>query len=268
MLAKTKSQKIQEFFEFVGVQNHFSTPKEQWRNGAAESTINSIMLIARTVMAESGLGGLFWFKAAAAGTDALNATFKALIKMSPHQALFRAPKDVSRFRAFLCKVVVYLNKERPETGKHTARGIDAINLGFACKTNAYVLYSPERKTLMTLNQVKFHEHEFPMVEQFLSDNSTDILFKAASDVKWVVYNKLHVGNYSKVHHDKVSDVIVLQVYSQENTFTRVLMHTSPQSRDPSKFCRNSSRTSQFRRVSKALVQESTRISSQETIKKP
>ncbi len=63
-----------------------------------------------------------------------------------------------------------------------------------------------------------------MVEQFLSDNSTDILFKSASDAKWVVYNKLHVANYSKVHHNKVSDVIVLQVNSQENTFTRVLMH--------------------------------------------
>jgi hypothetical protein len=63
-----------------------------------------------------------------------------------------------------------------------------------------------------------------MVEQVLSDNSTYILFKSALDVKWVVNNKLHVGNYSKVHHDKVSDVIVLRVDSQENTFTLVLMH--------------------------------------------
>ena len=31
-------------------------------------------------------------------------------------------------------------------------------------------------------------------------------------------------NYSKVHHDKVSDVTVLRVNSKENTFTRVLMH--------------------------------------------
>jgi hypothetical protein len=71
-------------------------------------------------MAESGLGGRFWFKAAAAGTDAQNATFKARIKTSPHHALFRVPNDVSRFRAFGCKAVVYLNK-----GKHTARGISA-----------------------------------------------------------------------------------------------------------------------------------------------
>jgi hypothetical protein len=50
---ENKSQKIQEFFESLGVRNHFSTPKEQWQNGAAKSTINSIILISRTVMAES-----------------------------------------------------------------------------------------------------------------------------------------------------------------------------------------------------------------------
>jgi hypothetical protein len=70
---ENKSQEIQEFFESVG-RNYFSTPKEQWQNGSAKSIINSIMLIARTVMAESGLGGRFWFKAAAAGKDARNAT--------------------------------------------------------------------------------------------------------------------------------------------------------------------------------------------------
>jgi hypothetical protein len=82
---------------------------------------------------------------------------------------------------------------------------------------------------MKLNPVKFNEHEFPFREQktviqFVLANSTDILFKSASDVTWVVYNKLHVGDYSKVHHDKVSGVIVLRVTSQENTFTRVMMH--------------------------------------------
>ncbi len=55
---------ISQFLESRGIRSHFSTPKERWHNGAAESTINSIMMSARTVMAESGLGGRFWFKAA------------------------------------------------------------------------------------------------------------------------------------------------------------------------------------------------------------
>ena len=52
-----KSEEMMQFLESKGNRSHFSTPKEQWHNGAADLTINSIMMIARTVMAESGLGG-------------------------------------------------------------------------------------------------------------------------------------------------------------------------------------------------------------------
>ena len=61
-----------------------------------------------------------------------------------------------------------------------------------------------------------------MIDQFLSDNSTDILYQHASDVKWEPYNKLHVANYEKVHYDTKSDVVVLKIRSKENTFTRAI----------------------------------------------
>jgi hypothetical protein len=69
---ENKSQEIKEFFESKGIRSHFSTSREQWQEGPAESTFNSIMLIARTVMAETGLSGRFWFnlKAATTGVDA------------------------------------------------------------------------------------------------------------------------------------------------------------------------------------------------------
>ncbi len=55
------------------------------------------------------------------------------------------------------------------------------------------------------------------------DNSTDILFLHPSYVKWVPYNKFHVRNYDKVHYDKISDVMVLRVVSESNTYTRTSM---------------------------------------------
>ena len=63
-----------------------------------------------------------------------------------------------------------------------------------------------------------------MIVQILPDNlnSTDILYQHASDVKWLPYNKLHVGNYDKVHYDTKSDVIVLKVGSKENTYTSAI----------------------------------------------
>ncbi len=54
-----------------------------------------------------------------------------------------------------------------------------------------------------------------MVDQFLSHNSTDILYHHASHVIWVQYNKLYVGNYERVNYDTMSDVVVLKVMSKE-----------------------------------------------------
>ena len=63
-----------------------------------------------------------------------------------------------------------------------------------------------------------------MVDQFLSDISTDILYHHASYVKWVPYNKVHVGNYYKFHYDTMSDVVVLKIGSKVNTlaYTRAI----------------------------------------------
>ena len=105
---------------------------------------------------------------------------------------------------------------------------EAIYVGFAINTSAWSFYVPERKKIVTTNLVKFSEHEFPfrkrsMVEKHLMDNSTDMLFQHPSDVKWVPYNKFHVGNYDKVHYDKISDVMVLRVVSESNTYTSTCM---------------------------------------------
>ena len=80
---ENKSKEILEYFDPVGVRNHFSTSHEQWQNGIAEAAINSIMRLARIVRAESGLGWRFWFKAACAGKDARNVTYKQRLGSTP-----------------------------------------------------------------------------------------------------------------------------------------------------------------------------------------
>jgi hypothetical protein len=49
----------------------------------------------------------------------------------------------------------------------------------------------------------------------------DILYQTPSQVKWEPYNILQVSNYKKVYYDVVSDVMVLQVNTSENTSVRV-----------------------------------------------
>ena len=111
---ENKSQEIIDFIESIGATNRFSTSYEQWQNGLAESAINSIMRLARTVMAESGLGRIFWFKAAAAGVVASNVTCKHRLWETPWTRVYGSPKDVSRFRAFrLC--ISILTEEKRES---------------------------------------------------------------------------------------------------------------------------------------------------------
>ncbi len=221
-----------EYFDSVGVRNHFSTSHEQWQNGLAEAAINSIMRLARTVMAESGLGGRFWFTAACAGKDARNVTYKQRIGSTPYTCMFDLVKDVSRFCAFGCRAWVHLNSERREKEKHTPRALEAIYLGFEPNSSSWSFFIPERQQLWSTNQAKSDEHSFPFsrrsnVDKFQhSENSFDILHQTPSQVKWEPYNKLHVSNYKKVHYDVVSDVMVLQVNTRENTFVRVTQNAA------------------------------------------
>jgi hypothetical protein len=71
---ENRSREVIEFFESKGIRSYFSTSYEQWQNGQVESSIGSIITLARSVMVESGLSGQFWFSAAMAAKDARNVT--------------------------------------------------------------------------------------------------------------------------------------------------------------------------------------------------
>jgi hypothetical protein len=109
-----RREPIQGDFDFLnshGIRSHFSEAHEPWQNGSADSTIDSIMLLAKTIMAESGAAGRFWFRTAVTGKDARNATHNTRLGTSQHAFLYGEPRDVSRFRAFGCRAYVHLNQD-------------------------------------------------------------------------------------------------------------------------------------------------------------
>jgi hypothetical protein len=69
------SHKIQ-FFTNKGVKIYFSAPYKPWHDGLGEAGIKSVLLLARTEMAESGLAGRYWFFAVNHGKNCRNVTFK------------------------------------------------------------------------------------------------------------------------------------------------------------------------------------------------
>jgi hypothetical protein len=90
-------QEIQEFFTEKGVKSYFATPHEPWQDGLADAAagIKSVILLARTEMAESCLAGRFWFSAVNHGNNCRNFSFKYHLGTTPYARLYDAKKDVS-----------------------------------------------------------------------------------------------------------------------------------------------------------------------------
>ncbi len=191
------------------------------------------MMLSRTIIVESGLGGLFWFKSFVAGCEAPNVTYKARIRTTPQKLMHGEKKDLSRFRVFGCRGAwIHLDLEKTDNGKHMPRKIEAIHLGFEpmsrANTRVYSFLIQERYTRMSFNQVRFDKEVFPlripeqdMIEKYKSDISTDILFRTEQDIKWIHYNRLHIGNYTRVHYDITSDMIVMRIHTEVYTFTQI-----------------------------------------------
>ena len=220
-----KSKDLIEFIEGLGSKNYYSVSYEQWQNGLAESSINSLMLLSRTQMAESGLTGKFWFRALITSVDARNATYHARIKTSLYKAIYDKTQNLSKFRALGCRAYMYLNDERRPPGKHVPRAREGINLGFAtdCNTSGYMIYFPDTGKTLISNQVRFNELEYPLRKESIIDKhvesiSTDIL-RVESAKKWVDYDPTHAqGPYKTIHHDSVSDELILELTRKPGTY--------------------------------------------------
>ena len=222
-----RSKDINEFVESIGAKNYFSIAYEQWQNGLAESSINSLMTLARAQLAESGLSGRFWFRALSCSTDARNATYHERTKTTPFRAIYGRKQNLSKFRAFGCRAYLYLNEERRPAGKYHPRAVEGIHLGFATDSNTsgYVIYIPATKKIILSNQVRFDELLFPyrkseIVDKFVEEEATRSL-KTSSTKTYVPYDPNHKqGPYKTVHYDFDSDELTLELVKQPGTYVQ------------------------------------------------
>ena len=111
-----KSADLKKYIESLGV--IFFSAYEQHQNGLAESLLNSIMLLNRTQMAESGPGSKG--RALVNANDARNVIYhdSDSINTTPHYLIHGEPKSLSKFRAFWCLVYPYLTEDCHKRGKH------------------------------------------------------------------------------------------------------------------------------------------------------
>ncbi len=117
---------------------------------------------------ESGVCVRFWFHMLVAAANANNVTYKPRLDCTPHKIAYGVKKDISEFRTFGCKAIMYLEDvQRDCPGKladRAAEGTQGINLGLAFdqSTSRYKIYFPKERTIKITNQVRFDESIFPM----------------------------------------------------------------------------------------------------------
>ena len=115
-----------------GCADYVSVAYELHQNGLAESSINSIMLLNWTQMVESGLIGVFWYRALVTAEDERNVIDHDQIKTTEHYFVRSVCPNfghsVVRWSGIPC-----LNEDSSELerGKHIPRAIEGVNLGFS-----------------------------------------------------------------------------------------------------------------------------------------
>ena len=144
-------------------------------------------------MAESGLGGQFWFSATMHGLNCRNATFKERLGTTPYEKLYGRKKDVSLFRPYGCRGYMHLNKELRAKARGAQRAVLVINLSLAtdCNTSGYKLLFEETGKVLISNEVRFDESFFPrrnrqMIDEHLTNLADiDVVSLDRGGMRWI-----------------------------------------------------------------------------------
>ena len=134
---ENRSQEVEDYIESLQVQSRYTAAYEQWQDGQPETAIRTLTRLVRSIKTESGVNVRFWFHMMVTAANASNVTWKKILGTTPHRAAFGEKKDLSKLRAFGCRVIMYLEDvRREEPGGFADRGAEGINLGSAIDAKA------------------------------------------------------------------------------------------------------------------------------------
>ena len=184
-------------------------------------------------MAESSMGGRFWFRAMLLDKGAQNAPLSnnlsrlTRVRTTPHHYyVFEKPENISIFRAFWCRAFMYLSEDRREKGKYLpTANAEGIYLGFVsnCNTSGNVIHFPSKEKTLISNQILFNETNLQyrkqsIVDRHIEDEHVNIL-KEEGAANWESYDKsLLDGSYEKLHYFPALDELILKVVGKDNTY--------------------------------------------------
>ena len=137
------------------IRSETSNPYEPWQNGTAERMIQTLSATARTVLLSSGLPKCFWFHAMQYAAHIHNIQFSATIESSPYVLMHGFKPDVSGCRQFGVEAWLFVRPEQRSDPKFGRRGVPCIFVGYAQNQHGYLVWCPERNTVVATTNVIF-----------------------------------------------------------------------------------------------------------------
>ena len=155
------SHNLDEFCKEFAIHRSFSTPYTPPQNAHAERMWSLLLRPMRVMLVASRVHDSFWPYAARHACLLHNVLPSTRLagEMSPFQALYGVPPDVSKIRVWGCSVWYYLPEHERES-KISPRALPAVHFGIDPNRNGYIVYIPHLHRITTAYHLVFQERKF------------------------------------------------------------------------------------------------------------
>ena len=159
------SSDLNEFCQEFAISRSFSIPYAPPQNSHAERMWGILLRGVRISLAESGVRESFWpycMQHHAHIHNILPST-KLLHEITPHEAAYGEPPDVSLVRVWGC-LTWYLLPERDLKSKISPRTVAAVHLGRDPQRNGYTIFIPSLQRITSGYHLDFQESRFVLFD--------------------------------------------------------------------------------------------------------
>jgi len=155
-----QSKEFRDYCKSIGVQQRFSPPHTQAKNGIVERAWNTLLDSARTLLKTAVLPKEYW------GAAMLHATFVNNVSASsslgddvtPFELVHGYQFDLKKLRIFGCQA--YVHVPRGLRLKFDAKSRQGVYFGYRLESDTHAIYMPDSKRMQYSAHVRFNEAKF------------------------------------------------------------------------------------------------------------
>jgi hypothetical protein len=150
-----------QWYAEQGIEPQSTTAHTSQSNGVAERMHRTLMDRTRTVLSAAGLSNAFWTEALKYVAYTTNrCPSAALDGMTPYEAWTGEKPDLSRLHPFGCVVFRHVLPADRKSAKLSPRAVRCAMVGYTANKEAYLLWDPTERRVVTSRDVVFRDDEW------------------------------------------------------------------------------------------------------------